>query len=496
MSDIHNLEIDVDLKENLIITATCKQLDNLNLIFNIWNNGEMADLTEYKCRLKAFKQDQIPLIQNTDIKISNNVITIDADEQLTTTSGIIKAELQFINKNTSKKKSTFNIIFKVMQSVLEVERSISKATCTLLKEIDNKLDRIEDIGDVLEEAKEVRDTLTNKTIPTATNINSALVSNIKNADTKKKEVENIISNASDKIVEVNKSITDANTSKSNLDKSKINADTTKENLDVANVQAEKNIEELNKIGDAKDLAAKVETNKNNIENLQEKVDDNTSQLKEIEKNKVDKTALNDCVILKRTGVLLNGNANLNSSILYAIGTYYYPDNGHTIYNSPTTDRFKMTVEEIGIPQVLLQKIITGNTGAGVKIYTRYANLSTNTFSEWQQLATVDDTGWIDLPLLNGATTTSDKAIYRRIGKMVYFKGVVNNITTDNFIFGNLPIGFRPNSKSGGPNIPVPLFLPGEDIPSRLTVYQNGNLQLSRKNDKNTCYLDGVIFVLD
>ncbi|HBJ1647378.1 TPA: viral A-type inclusion protein, partial [Clostridium botulinum] len=276
MSDIHNLEIDVDLKENLIITATCKQLDNLNLIFNIWNNGEMADLTEYKCRLKAFKQDQIPLIQNTDIKISNNVITIDADEQLTTTSGIIKAELQFINKNTSKKKSTFNIIFKVMQSVLEVERSISKATCTLLKEIDNKLDRIEDIGDVLEEAKEVRDTLTNKTIPTATNINSALVSNIKNADTKKKEVENIISNASDKIVEVNKSITDANTSKSNLDKSKINADTTKENLDVANVQAEKNIEELNKIGDAKDLAAKVETNKNNIENLQEKVDDNTS----------------------------------------------------------------------------------------------------------------------------------------------------------------------------------------------------------------------------
>ncbi len=236
--------------------------------------------------------------------------------------------------------------------------------------------------------------------------------------------------------------------------------------------------------------------KEDINNLQEQIENNDSQLKEIEKNKVDKTALNDCVILKRTGVLLNGNANLNSSILYAIGTYYYPDNGHTIYNSPTTDRFKMTVEEIGIPQVLLQKIITGNTGAGVKIYTRYANLSTNTFSEWQQLATVDDTGWIDLPLLNGATTTSDKAIYRRIGKMVYFKGVVNNITTDNFIFGNLPIGFRPNSKSGGSNIPVPLFLPGEDIPSRLTVYQNGNLQLSRKNDKNTCYLDGVIFVLD
>ncbi|NFT06829.1 hypothetical protein FDF26_07055 [Clostridium botulinum] len=124
------------------------------------------------------------------------------------------------------------------------------------------------------------------------------------------------------------------------------------------------------------------------------------------------------------------------------------------------------------------------------------SLISGTWSEWKRLATVDDTGWIDLPLLNGATTTSDKALYRRIGKMVYFKGVVNNITSDGFIFGNLPIGFRPNSESGGGNIPVSLFLPGEDTPSRLIVYKNGNLQLSRRNYNNTCYLDGVTFVLD
>ncbi len=129
-----------------------------------------------------------------------------------------------------------------------------------------------------------------------------------------------------------------------------------------------------------------------------------------------------------------------------------------------------------------------------KIFTR--QIYNGTLTTWKELATVDDTGWLDLPLLNGATTTSDKALYRRIGKMVYFKGVVNNITTNGFIFGNLPIGFRPNSASGGGNIPVPLFLPEEDIPSRLIIYKNGNLQLSRKNDKNTCYLDGVMFVLD
>ncbi len=486
----------LDINNKYDIDFSCKQLDDIILKIIVYDKSLPADLSNYNCRLKAFKRDQVPLIQNTNITIKDNVVTIKADKQLTTTNGIVKAELQFINKTTLEKKSTFYINIEVVASVLDVDGTVSTPTCTILEEIDHKLDEIENIGEVLDQAKEVRDTLQNTTIPTGININSKLETNTKNASTKITEVENIITDASNKIEEVETSFNNANTCKKGLDLSKTNADISKENLDTANVQAEKNIEELNKIGDVKDLAAKVETNKNNIENLQEKVEDNTSQLKEIEKNKVDKTALNDCVILKRTGVLLNGNANLNSSILYAIGTYYYPDNGHTIYNSPTTDRFKMTVEEIGIPQVLLQKIITGNTGAGVKIYTRYANLSTNTFSEWQQLATVDDTGWIDLPLLNGATTTSDKAIYRRIGKMVYFKGVVNNITTDNFIFGNLPIGFRPNSKSGGPNIPVPLFLPGEDIPSRLTVYQNGNLQLSRKNDKNTCYLDGVIFVLD
>ncbi len=486
----------LDINNKYNVDFSCKQLDDIILKIIVYDKSLPADLSNYNVRLKAFKADQVPLIQNTNITIKDNVVTIKADKQLTTTNGIVKAELQFINKTTLEKKSTFYINIEVVASVLDVEGTVSTPTCTILEEIDHKLDEIENIGQVLDEAKDVRDTLTNKTIPAATNINSKLESNINSANTKITEVENIISSATSKIEEVETSINNADSSKKELDLSKTNGDISKENLDAANVQAEKNIEELNSLGNVTDLAKNVQTNTTDIGTLKENVQTNTSQLKEIEKNKVDKTALNDCVILKRTGVLLNGNANLNSSILYAIGTYYYPDNGHTIYNSPTTDRFKMTVEEIGIPQVLLQKIITGNTGAGVKIYTRYANLSTNTFSEWQQLATVDDTGWIDLPLLNGATTTSDKAIYRRIGKMVYFKGVVNNITTDNFIFGNLPIGFRPNSKSGGPNIPVPLFLPGEDIPSRLTVYQNGNLQLSRKNDKNTCYLDGVIFVLD
>ncbi|OSA93881.1 UNVERIFIED_ORG: hypothetical protein B2H98_13070, partial [Clostridium botulinum] len=390
MSDIHNLEIDVDLKENLIITATCKQLDDLNLTFNVWNNGEMVDLSEYKCRLKAFKQDQIPLIQNTSININNNVVNIIADEQFTTTSGTVKVELQFINKNTGKKKSTFNIIFKVMQSVLEVERTISKATCTLLKEIDNKLDRIEDIGDVLEEAKEVRDTLTNTTIPGATNINSALVGNIKNADTKKKEVENTISNASNKISEVKTSIKNADSSKKELDLSKTNADISKENLDTANTLAAKNIEELNSLGNVTDLAKNVQTNTTDITKLKTDVENNTSQLKDCAKQAdLDNyySLVNATKIATGTDILTLPFGNYVSTESEVTGT---------LVNCPTKGSgFVMKVERTtgGIQGNFKRLTIKCNN----KTSDTFINTLVDTqWSGWQQLATVDDTGWIDI----------------------------------------------------------------------------------------------------
>ena len=267
MSDIRNLEIDLDIKQNLLVTINCKQLDNLNLKFNIWDNGQVADLSNYKCRLKALKSDQIPLIQNTDISISGNIVTAEADEQLTTTSGLVKTELQFIDKTTGKKKSTFNLNIKVISSTLEVDRTISKATITLLNELDNKLDQVEDIGTVLDEAIIVKADLNNN-IATANTTKTALETATTNANNKKNEVNTAITNATNKIIEVNTSITNANASKTALDSSKEIADTSKSNLDSANTLAEANIEELNKLGDVTDLAIQVQTNTNNISDLE------------------------------------------------------------------------------------------------------------------------------------------------------------------------------------------------------------------------------------
>lgn len=270
----------LDINNKYDIDFSCKQLDDIILKIIVYDKSLPADLSDYTCRLKAFKADQVPLIQNTNITIKENIIEIKASKQLTTTAGVVKAELQFINKTTLEKKSTFYINIEVVASVLDVDGVVSTPTCTILEEIDHKLDQIENIGQVLDEAKDVRDTLTNTTIPTATNINSKLESNINSANTKITEVENIISSATSKIEEVETSINNADSSKKELDLSKTNADISKENLDAANTLGEKNIEELNSLGNVTDLAKNVQTNTTDITKLKTDVENNTSQLKD------------------------------------------------------------------------------------------------------------------------------------------------------------------------------------------------------------------------
>ncbi|WP_261783090.1 hypothetical protein [Clostridium botulinum] len=274
----------LDINNKYTVDFSCKQLDDIILKIIVYDKSLPADLSDYNVRLKAFKADQVPLIQNTNISIKDNFVTIKASKQLTTTQGIVKAELQFINKTTLEKKSTFYINIEVVASVLDVDGIVSTPTCTILEEIDHKLDEIENIGEVLDQAKEVRNTLQNTTIPTGININSKLETNTKNASTKITEVENIITDASNKIEEVETSVNNANTCKKELHNSSTIATTNKENLDVANALAKENIEELNKIGDAKDLATKVETNTTDITKLKTDVENNSSQMKDLTNN--------------------------------------------------------------------------------------------------------------------------------------------------------------------------------------------------------------------
>ncbi|MBC2456122.1 BppU family phage baseplate upper protein [Clostridium beijerinckii] len=155
---IQDLTASLDLKQNLNIYTTCKQFDSLNLIFNIFDNSIEANLSGYNVRLRAMKADKIPLIQeHTGIARSGNVVNIQADEQLTTTAGKTPIELQFID-STGKRKATFNLVLVVVPSVLGVDSSISKATYTLLEELEAKLDQASDFLENIEDFFEVMNT--------------------------------------------------------------------------------------------------------------------------------------------------------------------------------------------------------------------------------------------------------------------------------------------------------------------------------------------------
>lgn len=264
MSDIQNLSADLDLKENLLVTVNCKQFDNLNLKFGIWNNGLQADLSNYRCRLKALKQDQIPLIQNTDITINNNEVNIVADQQLTTTSGTVITELQFIDKTTGEKKSTFNLNIKVFASVLEVDRTISSATITLLEQLDVKLDEIEDIGDVLNEAKTVKTGLESD-ITTVNTLKSNLDVSINTASSTKTALDTSNTNALSTKNTLDLSVTNGNNSKTALDTATTNAEAKKQEVIAECELADEKILAMQGFGDVSAITQDINSLKNEIQ---------------------------------------------------------------------------------------------------------------------------------------------------------------------------------------------------------------------------------------
>lgn len=285
----------LDINNNYEIDLTFKQLDDISFKIVVYDKSLPADLSNYTARLKAFKPDQIPLIQNTKIYINDNVVTIKGDPQLGTTSGITKAELQFINKTTLEKKSTFYININVIASVLETERGISVATCTLLKEIENALDKLENIGEVLVEATEVNDELEDTTIPSANTAKANLELSIDDANASKLALDQSKTTADNSKLALDLSITNAKNSKDALDLSKNSADNSKEALD-------ESIEEANNFVQAHQ----------NIENLVNQVNQNTAQMSEntqqinnLNVNKADKADINTIATEKADQSALN-----------------------------------------------------------------------------------------------------------------------------------------------------------------------------------------------
>lgn len=113
-----------------------------------------------------------------------------------------------------------------------------------------------------------------------------------------------------------------------------------------------------------------------------------------------------------------------------------------------------------------------------------------------------DTGWIDLPLATGIEAYSDnnKPQYRKVGKVVFLRGVVKGITSPNMVLGTLPVGFRPtmatpftqNTSIRSTNLAMY---------SRMIIGQNGTVRLEFISDGAEYAPDkwfpiGTSFVID
>jgi hypothetical protein len=291
---IYDLKANLDLKQNMNVYATCKQLDNLNLILSIYDNSVQVDLSSYTVRLKAMKADKVPLVQHgTGISISNNVVTIECDEQLTTTSGKTLIELQFIDNSTAKKKATFNLVLIVIASTLADGATISKSTYTLLEELENKMDQASNFFENIDEAITANNNLQDS-ISTGNTLKTNLDNNITTGNTLNNDLETNISAGNILKPGLEGAVTSANTAKAELDISIQDANTfVSEHGDIIDLdnRVTQNTSQLNEnandISNIKtDYAKKDEVNtlasnkaeKTDLETINNRVTNNTDDL--------------------------------------------------------------------------------------------------------------------------------------------------------------------------------------------------------------------------
>lgn len=155
------------------------------------------------------------------------------------------------------------------------------------------------------------------------------------------------------------------------------------------------------------------------------------------------------------------------------------DNGNTLNNmdlNTLTDKvyigygYNLTNAPYGSAGFLINIPNPNNAAYARQFFSHYSNniiytrsLNNGVWNEWSPL-TSEDSGWLALPLSGNvlAYSTNVQPQYRKIGNVVYLRGAVKNVTSDNTTIGVLPIGYRPtnishqyiqatSNESGSPN---------------------------------------------
>ncbi len=100
-----------------------------------------------------------------------------------------------------------------------------------------------------------------------------------------------------------------------------------------------------------------------------------------------------------------------------------------------------------------------------------------------KLIKTEDTGWLDIPLATGVSSTSHvgKPQMRKVGNVVYLRGSITGIPTFDTLIGILPAEFRPTAlsygagRAQGARIATYAVFPGGDLNLVITNDSSYNL---------------------
>ena len=182
--------IKIDVKQDTYIYPhKVKQNDTLTLNFSVWDDNVSADLTGYRCILKANKVNGKGY-EIRDGTITGNNIEVICTSSFTQFAGDTVVELCFLDAINNKQKSSFNITLEVQKSVLVSNNigELPQCVITAAEKLDSDLMKVED---AIQKA-EAENTKLNNTISSANTANSNLNSLITSGNTLKTKLDSTI----------------------------------------------------------------------------------------------------------------------------------------------------------------------------------------------------------------------------------------------------------------------------------------------------------------
>lgn len=137
----------IDFKNNKELYLKCKQLDDIYLNFEVYNDGSPINVEGYFIEIRAKNGDNLLVISDEGITKNRNIVTIECSRDITSKSGETVIELRFSNAD-GKQKRTFNILLDVESCI--PDNFDSKLVISALDKLDILVDKAVKMNEDLE----------------------------------------------------------------------------------------------------------------------------------------------------------------------------------------------------------------------------------------------------------------------------------------------------------------------------------------------------------